>query len=151
MHYGIKRLVDFPKLKFKMAGWFHEKCGIPKALYEENMDQCLEGKEPYPQWYAVMDGDTIIGGPGVIENDFHDRKNLKPNVCAVYVEKDYRNRGIAKAMLNFVCEDMKERGIETLYLLTDHTSFYEKCGWEFLCFAQGDHDNHQSRMYIHKA
>ena len=27
---------------------------------------------------------------GVIENDFHDRKDLTPNVCAVYTEEDCR-------------------------------------------------------------
>lgn len=31
-----------------------------------------------------MDGDKIAGGMGVIENDFHDRKDLAPNVCAVW-------------------------------------------------------------------
>ncbi len=42
-----------------------------------------------------MSGDKIVGGMGVIENDFHDRKDLTPNVCAVYTEKDYCCKGIA--------------------------------------------------------
>ena len=45
---------------------------------------------------------------GVIENDFHDRKDLAPNVCAVYVEQEYRRRGIAGKLLNDVCEDMDD-------------------------------------------
>ena len=36
------------------------------------------------------------------------------------------------------------------YLLTDHTGFYERYGWEFLCMAQGDGDSKPSRMYIHR-
>lgn len=32
---------------------------------------------------------------GSIENDFHDRKDLTPNICAVYTEEAYRGRGIA--------------------------------------------------------
>lgn len=59
----------------------------------------------------------------MIENDFHERKDLTPNVCAVYVEEEFRRRGIAGALLDFVCEDMKGYGIDTLFLLTDHTSF----------------------------
>ena len=35
--------------------------------------------------------DKVIGGLGVIENDFHDRKDLTPNICAVYTEEEYRN------------------------------------------------------------
>lgn len=37
----------------------------------------------------------IVGGLGVIENDFHNRKDLTPNVCAVYVDEDYLCQGIA--------------------------------------------------------
>ena len=44
-------------------------------------------------WNAVVEDGRIIGGLGVIENDFHDRKDLSPNVCAVYVEEDRRCRG----------------------------------------------------------
>lgn len=114
------------------------------------MEECLEKKGAVPQWYVVVQGDKIIAGLGVIENDFHDRKDLSPNVCAVYVEEAYRCRGIAGEMLQFVCTDMRERGIETLYLVTDHTSFYEWYGWEFLCMVQGDGEPEPTRMYIHR-
>ena len=43
---------------------------------------------------------------------------------------------------------MKEKGIDTLYLLTDPTSFYERYGWEFYCFIENDGET--SRVYIHK-
>ena len=97
-----------------------------------------------------MDGTRIIGGMGVIENDFHDRKDLAPNVCAVYTEEEYRCNGIAGALLNYVCDDMNTKGITTLYLSTDHTSFYERYGWEFFCMVQGDGELEMSRMYVHK-
>ena len=147
--YTICRLTDQPGLKFRAAGWFHEKWGIPAEAYLESMDQCLAGKAPVPQWYVVLEDGEIIAGLGVIENDFHNRKDLTPNVCAVYVEEEYRCRGIAGQMLEFVCTDMKEKGIGTLYLVTDHTSFYERYGWRFLCMVQGDGEPDMTRMYIH--
>ena len=107
-------------------------------------------KGAVPQWYTVMDGERIIAGCGVIENDFHDRRDLAPNVCAVYVEEDFRNRGIAGELLRFVCQDMNLQGINTLYLLTDHTGFYERYGWEFLCMVRGDGEERMSRMYVHR-
>ena len=91
-----------------------------------------------------------MGGLGVIENDFHERKDLTPNVCAVYVEKEFRCRGIAGELLSLVSQDMGERVINTLYLLTDHDSFYEKYGWEFLCMVQGDGEESPGRMYVHE-
>ena len=146
--YKIIRLLDNPDRKEDFARWFHEKWGIPLAAYLESMEECINNQKAVPQWYTVMAQDKIIAGLGVIENDFHDRKDLTPNVCAVYVEEEYRCRGIAGKMLDFVCEDMKEKGIDTLYLVTDHTSFYERYGWEFLCMVQGDGEDEMSRMYI---
>lgn len=151
MEYKIIRLADRPEIKEQAAQWFHEKWQIPLEAYLESMEESLTGKGPVPQWYVAVEDDRIIGGMGVIENDFHDRKDLTPNVCAVYTEEDRRGRGVAGALLNDVCEDMKKRGIDTLYLLTDHDSFYERYGWEFLCMAQGDGEPEMSRMYVHRA
>ena len=132
----------------RAANWFHEKWGVPEEAYRESMEECLNGKGAVPQWYIALEGDRIIGGLGVIENDFHDRKDLRPNVCAVYVEEDRRKKGIAGRLLDFCCADMKNLGVDTLYLLTDHTGFYERYGWAFHCMAQGDGEDHTSRMYI---
>jgi N-acetylglutamate synthase and related acetyltransferases len=150
MNYRIVRLCDAPELEEQAAGWFHEKWGVPAEAYLESMDACLAGKDPVPQWYLAMEDGRILGGLGVIENDFHDRKDLAPNVCAVYTEESERGKGIAGALLGFVCGDMAQRGIDTLYLVTDHTSFYERYGWEFLCMAQGDGEPEQTRLYIHR-
>ena len=147
MDYKIIRLADRPEIKEQAAQWFHEKWQIPLEAYLESMEESLSGKGPVPQWYVAVENNRIIGGMGVIENDFHDRKDLAPNVCAVYTEEDWRGRGVAGALLNAVCEDMKQRGIDTLYLLTDHDSFYERYGWEFLCMVQGDGEPEMSRMY----
>lgn len=68
-------------------------------------------KGPVPQWYVALVNGRIIGGLGVIENDFHNRKDLAPNVCAVYTEEDMRCKGVAGALLNYVCADMEGKGI----------------------------------------
>lgn len=149
--YDIVRIKDKPELKNKAAEWFHNKWSIPSSAYLDSMEESLNGNSAVPQWYVVLYNNRIIAGLGVIENDFHDRKDLSPNVCAVYVEEEYRCHGIAGEMLKFVCEDIKEKGIDTLYLVTDHTSFYERYNWEFLCMVQGDGETEMSRMYIHRA
>lgn len=147
MNNTIFNLREHPELLDRAAQWFHEKWGIPLEAYRESMEACLKGEGPVPQWYAAVDGDDIVGGLGVIENDFHDRKDLAPNVCAVFTEEAHRGRGIAGALLSAVCEDMASLGVHTLYLLTDHKSFYERYGWEFFCMAQGDGEEEPSRLY----
>lgn len=135
----VTSLREHPSLLEKASRWFSDKWGIPVKAYRESITDCIRCKTEIPQWYIVLnkEGD-IIAGAGVIENDFHDRKDLTPNLCALFVEEAHRNRGIAKSILDFVRNDLKERGIFKLYLVTDHTAFYEKCGWEFLTMVIGD-------------
>ena len=142
-------LRDRPELMERAASWFHEKWHVPAEAYLECMQAYLAGETEYG-WYLCLDGERIIGGLGVIENDFHDRKDLAPNVCAVYTEADCRCRGIAGQLLNMAVEDMRARSITPLYLVTDHIGFYERYGWEFLCMVQGDGEPEMSRMYIHR-
>ena len=142
-------LRERPPLLDRAAQWFHEKWGVPKQAYLDCMSAYLNGETEYG-WYLCLDGERIVGGLGVIENDFHDRKDLAPNVCAVYTEEDHRGRGIAGRLLNIVVEDMRTRGITPLYLVTDHTGFYERYGWEFLCTAHEDGSGNETGIYIHR-
>ncbi len=144
-----KKLREHPALLPKAAAWFHAKWGIPLEAYQTSMT-AMKPNVAVPQWYVCMDGDRFVGGLGVIENDFHNRPDLAPNVCAVYVEEGDRKRGIAGKLLSLVCKDMHSFGVDTLYLLTDHTGFYERYGWEYLCPALGDGEETPSRMYIHR-
>lgn len=147
--YRYITLKEAPELKNMAAEWFHSKWGVPKDSYLECMNAYLNEETEYG-WYLCLDGEKIVSGMGVIENDFHDRKELAPNVCAVYTVEEYRCKGIAGNLLNMVVEDMKAKGITPIYLVTDHTNFYERYGWEFLCMVQGDDEPEMTRMYIHK-
>ena len=138
-----------PELKEKAAAWFNGKWKVPQEAYLECMEAYLNHETEYG-WYLCLDGEYIVGGLGVIENDFHDRKDLTPNVCAVYTEKEYRGQGIAGKLLDMVVKDMKFKGITPIYLVTNHVNFYERYGWEFLCMVQGDNESDMSRMYIHR-
>ena len=146
--YTYVTLRQLPKLKETAAAWFHSKWGVPQEAYLECMEAYLKNETEYG-WYLCLDDGRIIGGLGIIENDFHDRKDLSPNVCALYTEEEYRCQGIAGQLLDIVVKDMKSKGITPLYLITDHTNFYERYGWEFLCMVQGDNEPEMTRMYIH--
>lgn len=147
--YRYITLREEPVWKEKAASWFHEKWKVPREAYLECMDAYLKKETEYG-WYLCLDGEKIVAGMGVIENDFHDRKDLSPNVCAVYTEQSYRSQGIAGKLLHLVVEDMKAKGISPVYLITDHIGFYERYGWEFLCMVQGDGEPEMTRMYIHR-
>ncbi|MBQ1847842.1 MAG: GNAT family N-acetyltransferase [Clostridia bacterium] len=147
--YAFVALRSAPQLKDEAANWFHSKWGVPAEAYAELMDEYLGGKTEYG-WYLCLYRGVIVGGLGIIENDFHDRKDLSPNVCAVYTEEAHRGKGIAGRLLGIAVEDMRSKNISPLYLVTDHAGFYERYGWEFLCPVQCFGETQPSRMYIHR-
>ena len=147
--YKIVTLRERKDLADKAANWFHSKWGVPVEAYKECIDAYISNEAEYG-WYLCLDGEKIIGGMGVIENDFHDRKDLTPNVCAVYTEEEYRGKRVSGNLLDYVVEDCRAHNISPVYLVTDHTGFYERYGWEFLCMVQGDDEPDMTRMYIHK-
>ena len=142
-------LRDHPGLTTGAAKWFHSKWGVPTDAYLACMTAYLT-KETELGWFLCLDGSEIVGGLGVIENDFHNRPDLTPNICAVYTEKSHRCLGIAGNLLHMAVEDLRAKGISPVYLVTDHTGFYERYGWEFLCMVQGDGEPESTRMYIRR-
>ena len=149
--FKIYKISEISERVYEAAEWFHSKWGVPKEAYLESMNDALSGYGAVPCWYiACLDGGQIIGGLGVIENDFHNRKDLSPNICAVYTEEEYRNQGIAGTLLNMTVNDLGQKGINPVYLVTNHVGFYERYGWKFLCMVQGDGEPEMSRMYIHR-
>lgn len=93
------------------------------------------------------DNGKIIAGVGIIDNDFHDRKDLSPNLCALFVEKEHRKQDIARSILDFARKEWANRGHKKLYLATDHTELYEKCGWEYFTMVN-DVEETPERIYV---
>ena len=147
--YRYVTLREVPELMQPAAAWFHSKWRVPVEAYLECMEAYLRGETEYG-WYLCLADSGIAGGLGVIKNDFHDRKDLSPNICAVYTEEVHRCRGIAGQLLHMAVEDLRLKGVSPVYLLTDHSGFYERYGWEFYCMAQGDGEAQPSRLYIHR-
>ena len=133
-----------PALLGRAAKWFHEKWHLPESAYRESLAAC--GSSGIPQWYLMLEGERIAAGAGVIGNDFHDRTDLTPNLCALWVEPDFRGRGVARSLLRGIRADLASLGFNRLYLITDLRDFYERCGWRYLT-AASDAEGRPVRLY----
>lgn len=143
----VIKISNKPELKAQAAAWFSDKWGVPVDAYLESMADAASNPHGIPKWYLILDdSNTIIAGAGIIENDFHERKDLTPNLCALYVEPAYRGQGIARKLMDIAAKDTATAGFERLYLITDHTHFYEKCGWNFYGMVK-EEDGGEIRMY----
>ena len=145
--YNWIKLREHPELVKQSAKWFSSKWGVPAVVYEESIRTGIANKESIPQWYVVLDEkETIVGGAGVIENDFHNRPDLTPNLCALFVEPEQRKQRIAKRRLAEIRKEMHQLGYEKLYLITDHTTFYERYEWTFLTMVK-EESGTTARLY----
>lgn len=143
----IVNLKERPDLIDKACDRFSGFWGIPKEAYVDSMNEMMTSNT-YPLWLvALIDNKYIIGGLGVIQNDFHSREDLYPNVCAVFVSEVYRGIFISKMLMEEMIELMHQRGVDTLYLITNHTGYYEKMGYVYYC--QTMCDDGESKVYVH--
>ncbi len=138
---------DCPELMERAAHWFSQKWGIPVEAYLESMSRSLAPDGAVPAWYVLLDeAGEILAGLGVIENDFHKRPDLTPNICAVYVTEGCRKQGIARQLMDHACTELARQGVESVYLITGHTQFYEHCGFKFYGMIK-ENDGNMIRMY----
>lgn len=140
---------EHPQMADRFIEYFQKRWASEdsKPVYEDCIKNCLETKSPLPQWYLLMEGNTVIGCAGLITNDFISRMDLWPWLCALYVEEAYRCKGNAGLLIAQCIKDAKAAGFEKLYLCTDHESFYERYGFEYM--ATGYHPwGESSRIYV---
>ena len=108
--YNIIKIKNHPELISRAADWFHEKWYVPAEEYRKSMEESLQSGISVPQWYLVVEDSRIIGGAGVIENDFHAAAaGLRVNcsvLCAMICGKKESIRFILSQIIHRFMRDM---------------------------------------------
>lgn len=136
-----------PDYKEKAIQYFQQSWpGVLPIIYEDCISHSITAKNFLPQWYLLEKEGDIIGGAGLITNDFISRGDLYPWVCALFIEEKHRGNAYASLLLAKAAEDTKAAGFEHLYLSTEHIGLYEKYGFQYI--GQGYHPwGEASRIY----
>jgi len=121
-----------PEYLERAVDYLSSKWGISREVYHESVSDGIHTKNSLPRWYLLLKDGVIIGSYGLIENDFISRVDLKPWLCALYVEEAHRGENLGAYLLDHgVCESAL-LGFRRVYLCTDHVGYYEKCGWHYI-------------------
>lgn len=120
--------------------------GRQRALYDDCIRHCLDAPSSLPQWYLLMADEAIVGGAGMIPNDFISRMDLQPWLCALFVEEPYRGRHLAGRLIARSKADAVGMDCRALFVATYLRGFYERYG--FRDIGVGYHPwGEQSRVY----
>jgi len=111
---------------------------IDRRIYDDCIKNSInKTTSPLPCWYLMLKSEVIIGGYGLITNDFISRQDLCPWLCALYIEEGYRGSQLGSKLLKHAQSETAKLGYKKLYLSTNLKGYYEKYGWRFV--AQGYH------------
>ena len=142
----IINIREHPEYLDRAVDYFSSKWGIDRQIYHDSISDSITTNSSLPRWYLMLKGDKIIGSFGLIENDFMVRKDLKPWLCALYVEESERCKGLGGKLLAHGQSEAKKLGFDKLYLCTDHVGYYEKYSWQFFGMEESEFGG-QTRVY----
>jgi GNAT superfamily N-acetyltransferase len=89
------------------------------------------GAGPIPTALVAHEDGILVSTVSVIACDEETRPQYAPWVAALWVEPDYRRRGIGAVLVDRAAAWAFEAGAERVYLLSrpHRRSFYERLGW----------------------
>jgi GNAT superfamily N-acetyltransferase len=133
----VELLADHLELVPVIAGWHWDKWGNHDP--QGSLDKWTVGlasrtqRDRIPMTFVAFDDDQPVGSAVLVEYDMEIRRDLTPWLAGVYVQPDFRSRGVASRLVEAAMNAAQELGVETLYLYTrSAVGLYQRLGWKEL-------------------
>ncbi|MFX0108870.1 MAG: GNAT family N-acetyltransferase [Candidatus Hodarchaeota archaeon] len=117
---------------FRSMGWSNNELDATRAAMEGFFEDRWDGN---PACYLAMEGNEVVGGCAVaFYADLPSSKNKAGKsayIMNMYIEPEFRGRGIGTSLLNRILNECKTRGIGKVALHDTEMSrsIYEKHGF----------------------
>ena len=133
----LNLLPELAKLHFDE--WKHLS---PDRTLEDRIAKLREMAESTDVPFIVVatENHKLIGSAAIVNEDMRTRKDLSPWLASVFVKPEFRKNAIATTLVRYIENEATKRGIEKLYLYTEHArTLYAKLEWDDVeaCEYQG--------------
>ena len=132
----ITHINEHPQAIPIIARWLENEWGdlSPDVNYQNICSNLQKQTDilQIPGTFIAFENQKFLGTAGLVENDMSTRPELTPWVAGVYVDPEFRNRGVGAALVKTVMFEAKCIGIKKFYLWTaNRMNFYSMLGWHF--------------------
>ena len=128
----IINIRECPEWIESAADYFSSRWSVDRQLYHNSMNDSVSTEKSIPRWYLMLRDEEIIGGFGLIDNDFMVRTDLCPWLCALHIEPSERGQQLGAKLLEYSRSEAAKLGFDKVFLNTDHVGYYEKYNWRYI-------------------
>lgn len=124
----------------QLATWHHAEFGYLNPAntverYIQRLTASLQ-KSALPTTFIALQDDTLLGSASLVCQTI-THQHLSPWLSSVYVDPQYRGRGIAAALVGRVEKTAAAMGSETIYLFTPSSEkLYAGLGWQLMEYSK---------------
>ena len=118
----------------QISSWIYSEfiIGHIPDIEIKDIEQAIKNRKfnEIPMTLICLEGQNCIGTISIFSNDLSKLPQLTPWIAALYIDKNYRNKGIGKQLIIEAEYIVKNLGYNELYLRTETASeYYIKLGW----------------------
>lgn len=103
--------------EWHIGQWGHILPDFTLHSYKEYLSSNYQ-KGGIPSLFVAIDNKKAIGTAALDDYDMDTQPELSPWIASLYVDKDYRKKGVGTALINRVIEEAYSSGIKKIYLFT---------------------------------
>ena len=133
----IKKIINPSNEILKLTtNWMYNWWGIEENYKYDEVEIYMKNSfndNKLPQTYGLFLKNKLIGMYQLTYRDLFLRPDIYPWIANLYIDKNYRNKGYGKLLIQSIQENIKHNTkFKEIFLYTEHDNLYEKYNWEFI-------------------
>ena len=129
----VAYLADCVEAIPQLAAWFRAEWSDEIGGDAESGFHRCTNRTEIPIGLVAVDGGSPIGTVQLLSTSVDSHSHLEPWIGGLYVEPQWRHRGVASRLIDAALETAGSIGVTRVYIgVTAARDFYERSGWRYL-------------------